>query len=122
MFQLTPLGTIQKDPTSLIQFSNNTIGAAAQIVYTVPAGKKAKIVSIKTQSVGFGNGTKLDYRITGTVGLLIREDTVAQTTPQDNANITNVVLVAGQTITVNSDAAGNNASSNIYLNVIELPA
>lgn len=89
------------------------------MIYTVPAGKKTIINKFSTQSVGFGNGTKLDYLLGITKA---REDTVAQLVAQANPLVEGTTLNAGQIIQITSDAPGNNASSTVLLNYTELPA
>lgn len=119
-FIITTLNSLQKQIGTPLNSSSNTIGAVATVIYTVPAGKKAIINTFLDRVIGYGTGTLVTF----SAGQAIRTKTGAGV-PElvfTNENLQGLTLTAGQTITVVSDAAGNNASAAWIINVTELPA
>lgn len=117
-------GQLQKTPANVKSAGTlTTVGAAGQVnIYTVPAGKRALLLSFVWQDINVGNGTFVQAFIGG---LKSRKATLADATvvPDPAVATTNgLLLIAGDTIGFQGDALGNNGTVNYFAVIQETPA
>lgn len=117
--QTRPLNSVQKIPYKSVNGTATTFGTTPQVIYTVPAGKKAYIIQATTQFVAFGTGTKGRSNYGAIPG---REASAADANPVVDIAGINTVLTATQTITFSGNAAGNNETVNYNFTIQETPA
>lgn len=114
------LTQIQKIPDTGITETLTTIGTTVVTIYTVPAGKKAKVNFIAWALVALGANTKIDLKLVSIIGEEKTAVAAAAMVLYTGANGT--ILTAGQTIQYSGDNAANNGTVNVNFSVTELPA
>lgn len=117
-WNLTPLGLIQKIPSTQLIGTSTLVGTTLVTLYTCPAGKKATILAFADQSVALGTNTIMNAKIKG----LNLRNLIAVETAVVNENIQGSVLLAGDTIQFGGNGASNNGTVNYFISVQELPA
>lgn len=114
----TTLNQTQKITTQVLNGNRNTVGVAAIVLMTVPVGKIVEIDRIATRMISFGTNTLMDVDIGGQ---RLDRRTVADVNLIDIPQGRNQVLVAGETIELSGDGAGNNGSINFMISFKETP-
>lgn len=118
MFQLTPLGNVQVNPTIQIKGTSVAVGTTPVVLYTCPAGKKSQVQAFSDRSVALGTNAHQHATISG-VNL---RDMSAVEASQVDEQIRGFTMNAGDTITLVGDNAANNGTINFLITVQELPA
>ena len=109
----------QKITGQVINGNSILVGVAAVILRTVAAGRRLEITEISMRAVSFGTNTLMDINIGGQ---RLRRVTAADTNLVDIPAGKSQVLIAGETITLSGDGAGNNGSINFMISFRETPA
>lgn len=115
----TTLNQTQKITTQVLNGNSVLVGVAAVTILTVAAGKIVQIDRVATRMISFGTNTLMDINIGGQ---RLDRRTVADLNLVDIPQGRNQVLVAGETIELSGDGAGNNGSINFMISYKETPA
>jgi len=118
--KLTVRGATQSIQEQTLIGNRNDIGTTVITLYTVPAGKKARIIGATRRFISGGANTLLDIDMGGE---RVVRDTAVPSPPidQDIPTVKNMVLVAGETIELSGDSGSDNGSMNFWITYEELP-
>lgn len=96
-----------------------TIGTTAVVMYTCPALFVALITDLQVRFTGLGANTSL---FVNARARRLREDTTGAETDMVESAGQGIRLVAGETISLSGNNAGNNGSAFFVFTAVELPA
>lgn len=112
------LNLSQKLTDTTIAGNSAIVGTTLVTVYTVPTNKKARIIGAADRLVSLGANTLTRVLL---AGRRYNNKTVAELALVVIAPAIGVMLIAGETIQLQGDAAGNNGSVDFSFTVLELP-
>lgn len=116
---ITPLGTAQVIPDKSNNGTSVIIGTTAVTIYTCPTGKKSIIKSLSFAGTSYGAGTYIRSLVNG---IETRRATVIEVAQVNSLPAGQIILTAGQTVTLVGDSAANNESAEYNVTYQELPA
>lgn len=110
----TALNQTQKITNQRLNGNSVLVGVAAVILLTVATGRKVEILEISSRTISYGTNTTMDLNIGG-------QRLRRTASPAVDVNLVDIpqgknqTLIAGETITLDGDGAGNNGSINFMI-------
>lgn len=122
-FRSTAKNVSQKINEISIADNPVSVGVTSQNVYTVPAGKKAKINSLFARAVSFGTNTFMRFSIlsSGPAARLVNETSPETILTEKLGQTSGIEIDATDRISLDGDGAGNNGSMGFRITIQETP-
>lgn len=115
---ISSLGTPQVIPDKSNNGTSTIIGTTPVIIYTCPTGKKSIIKALSFAGTSYGAGTYIRSLVNG---IETRRGTVIEFAQVNSLPAGQIILTAGQTVSLTGDSAANNSSAEYNVTYQELP-